>query len=324
MINDVLLFSLGLVLLYFGADFLVRGASQLARLARIRPLVIGVTIVAFGTSAPEMLVSMVAAWHGQVDVAVGNIIGSNIANIGLILGLTGLISVIFLGETQVKREIYWMLAASVVFAVFAWTDSVINHWEGLVLIAGIIVFSIVMIRQSLSDRRNQDLEEVPDEPEGLKKYSPLIRVAVYSGQIVAGIVVLIFGSNITIDSAINIARYLGVSEIVIGLSLVAFGTSLPELATSIISIIRRENAILVGNVVGSNIFNILFVGGVVSTVFEMPLAERVLNQDLPVMLGISFVLVPMIFPKNRLLRPLAGMLLLVYCGYIFYVFSGAL
>jgi cation:H+ antiporter len=226
MFANIILFILGLILLYIGAEFLVRGSSRLALLARIPPIIIGLTVVAFGTSFPEFVTSMVAAWQDKIDLAIGNIVGSNIANICLILGISGIIIPITIDPTTVKKELYWMMAASILFWIFG-LGGTINHLEGAVLFAGIFAFTLIMIRN-------------------------------YLAMTVGGIILLMFGSNWLIESATNIARALGVSDVVIGLSLVAFGTSLPELATAIIAIVRKENEILLGNIVGSNIFNILF------------------------------------------------------------------
>ena len=255
------LFFIGLLMLYGGAEYLVRGSSRLAIMVRIPPLIIGVTVVAFGTSSPEFIVSFVAALSDKIDVAIGNIIGSNIANIGLILGISGIIRSISLRDTSIAREYLWMIFSTILFWIFA-LNGLITHFEGIVLLLGIIIFTVYLIRLSIKERKNISInDEIPNESERFKSFSPGWRIGIYIFQIVCGIALLVWGSDVTIDAAMNIARILGVSEVIIGLSLVAFGTSLPELATAIISIIRREKAILIGNIIGSNIFNILFVGG---------------------------------------------------------------
>ena len=267
MLGNIFLFIIGLILLYVGAEFLVRGSSRLALLFRISPIVIGLTVVAFGTSFPEFVTSMVAAWQDKIDLAIGNIIGSNIANICLILGISGLIIPVAIDTKTVQKELYWMIISSVLFWIFGFNGT-INHIEGSILFAGIIVFTLIMVRISLKERETNEKEISFDHE--LKKIHRLpipIRFSIYTVMTIGGVVLLMFGSDLLIKSATYIARAIGVSEVVIGLSLVAFGTSLPELATAIIAIMRRENEILVGNIVGSNIFNILFVGGALSAFF---------------------------------------------------------
>ncbi len=320
MLGDIFLFLIGLVLLYFGAELLVRGSSRLALLARIRPMVIGLTVVAFGTSFPEFVTSLVAALQDKVDVAVGNIIGSNIANICLILGVSGLLRPILVEPGTVKKEIFWLLGATVLFMLFSF-GGYINRVEGIILIAGVIVFTALLIRTSAKERKNnKDDESFTSEPSRLKNMSIPLRFGLYSIMTIAGIAVLVYGSEWLIISATNIARKLGVSEIIIGLSLVAFGTSLPELATAVISILRKENEILIGNIVGSNIFNLLFVGGMLSTFFQVPINNRVISFDLPVMLIISLLLIPIVFWRKAISRLSGGILLSVYLIYIAYIF----
>jgi cation:H+ antiporter len=309
MIVDLILFFIGLFLLYLGADFLVNGAARLAVMARINPLIVGVTVVAFGTSSPEFIVSFVAAISGHIDVASGNIVGSNIANIALILGVSSLLRPLFMEKTDVRRESYWMIAASLIFWIFC-LNGIVSHIEGSLLFTGIIVFTIVLVGQSVRDRRRNEFI-APEDISRFKDLPNWVKGLIYLVYVVGGIGILIWGSNITIDSATNIARALGISEILIGLSLVAFGTSLPELATAIISIIRREKAILIGNVIGSNIFNILFVGGSLSGIFTIPIASRMISIDIPLMLLISLLLVPVIVRTKQISR-LVGTLLLAY------------
>ncbi len=321
MLIQVLLFLTGLFLLYLGAEFLVRGAANLAYLANIRPFVVGVTVVAFGTSSPEIIVSFVAAFSKQMDVALGNIVGSNIANIGLILGISALLKPVLVTRKMVGREMYWMLAASILFWIFSY-DRTIDPWQGMVMFAGIIIFTTQLVRSGMQERemvKNSD-EKGKESIKRLLKYSPRVRVLVYLALIAISIFILVWGSNITISSATGIARMLGVSEIVIGLSLVAFGTSLPELATAIISIIRRENEILVGNVVGSNLFNLLFVGGAVSSFYGINTTGKVVFIDLPVMLAFSLVLVPAVLWWKRINRWLGALLLGGYGFYIALIF----
>jgi cation:H+ antiporter len=303
-----------------GAEFLVRGSSRLALLFRISPIVIGLTVVAFGTSFPEFITSMVAAWQDKIDLAIGNIVGSNIVNICLILGISGLVIPITIDTKTVKKELYWMMAASVLFWIFG-MGGTINHIEGAVLFSGIIVFTLIMIRTSLKERQNNK-DEITFTHE-LKKIHRLplpARFIIYSIMTIGGILLLMFGSDLLIKSATYIARALGVSEVVIGLSLVAFGTSLPELATAIIAIIRKENEILVGNIVGSNIFNILFVGGVLSAFFTAPINQRISTIDTPIMLVISLFLVVLVLVRKRISHLTGFFLFIIYIIYIIFTF----
>ena len=320
MFANILLFTLGLILLYVGAEFLVRGSSRLALLARIPPIIIGLTVVAFGTSFPEFVTSMVAAWQDKIDLAIGNIVGSNIANICLILGISGIIIPITIDPTTVKKELYWMMAASILFWIFG-LGGTINHLEGAVLFVGIFAFTLTMIRNSMKERQNiKDEESLTRESEKLHKLPVSARFSIYLVMTVGGIILLMFGSNWLIESATNIARAFGVSEVIIGLSLVAFGTSLPELATAIIAIVRKENEILLGNIVGSNIFNILFVGGVLSTFFTAPLNPRIISFDLPVMLILSFFITLVVIKRKKISHLTGGFLFTIYILYIIFIF----
>jgi cation:H+ antiporter len=318
MVLNFLLFFFGLFLLYLGAEFLVRGASKIALMARISPLIIGVTVVAFGTSSPEFIVSFVAAFSNKPDLAIGNIVGSNIANIGLILGVSALIRTVKLRKTKIAIEVYWMLGSSLVFFIFA-LNKMLDRWEGFILVSALLIFIILSIKTTIKDRKNTSASnEIP-----IGKINNLpkpIQIIIYAVSVILGIIILILGSNITIDSAVYIAREFGVSEIIIGLTLVAFGTSLPELATAIISIIKKENAILIGNVIGSNIFNILCVGGFVSSFIAIPVRDRVINFDLPVMIFISVLILPVVFKWNKIPRVFGIFLLLIYFSYITFSF----
>ncbi len=318
MIINFLLFFFGLFLLYLGAEFLVRGASKIALMARISPLIVGVTVVAFGTSSPEIIVSFVAAFSNKADLAIGNIVGSNIANIGLILGVSALIRTVKLRKTKIATEVYWMLGASVLFFIFAF-NNMLDRWEGIILVSALLIFIILSIKTSLKDRNNKS--EANDKPVGkIENLTKSNQIIVYIASVLTGISILIWGSNITIDSAVFIAREFGISEIIIGLTLVAFGTSLPELATAIISIIKKENAILIGNVIGSNIFNILCVGGLVSSFIAIPIKERVIHFDLPFMMFISLLILPVVFKWNKIPRVFGIFLLMLYFSYIAFSF----
>lgn len=318
MLINFLQFFFGLFLLYLGAEFLVRGASKIALMARISPLIVGVTVVAFGTSSPEIIVSFVAAFSKKPDLAIGNIVGSNIANIGLILGVSALIRTVKLWKTKIAIEVYWMLGASILFFLFAFNNT-LENWEGLILVAALLIFIVLSVKTSIKDRRNMSTSSEIQNGKINNLAKPL-QIIIYVFAVIAGIIILIWGSNITIDSAVFIAREFGISEIIIGLTLVAFGTSLPELATALISIIKKENAILIGNVIGSNIFNILCVGGLVSSFIEIPVKDRVINFDLPVMIFVSVLILPVVYKWNKIPRVFGIFLLLIYFSYITFSF----
>jgi len=313
----ILLFLLGLFLLYLGAELLVRGASRLALILRISPIVVGLTVVAFGTSSPEFLVSFVAAYNGNIDVAVGNIVGSNIANIGLIIGLSALIKPIVGFKDDIKSELYWLLGVSFVFWFFAF-NNIISHVEGILLFAGIIIFTAILVKESIKDRKPNDLD-VPPISTGfaiIDRQSEKIRMLIFALWALLGIGILGYGSDMTIDSAVFIAAELGISQVVIGLTMVAFGTSLPELATAIISIIKNENQILIGNIIGSNLFNMLAVAGPIAAIFPIPFSEHVIWFDFPVMIFFTVVLFLILLIKQAIPRILGLVILGLYIFYI--------
>jgi cation:H+ antiporter len=213
-----------------------------------------------------------------------------------------------------------MMASSILFWIFGFGGT-INHIEGAVLFSGIFVFTLIMIRLSIRERKNNKEEEsFARESERVHKLPLLARFIIYSVMTIVGMFLLMLGSEWLIESATNIARALGVSEVVIGLSLVAFGTSLPELATAIIAIVRKENEILLGNIVGSNIFNILFVGGFLSTFFTAPINQRIIAIDLPIMLIVSLFLVVIVLKRKKISRLTSSLLFIIYITYISYIF----
>ncbi len=318
MLSEVMLFFSGLALLYAGAELLVGASSRIALLLKVAPIIVGLTVVAFGTSSPEFLVSFMAALRGQIDVAVGNIVGSNIANIGLVLAFSTLLRPIRRVLANIKEELVWVVAASGLFWYFA-SDLVIVWYEGALLTAGIILFTTLLIRQSIKDRKSIS-EEVPPVNVGwawLDGQRDIVKIMIFSIGVIAGIAVLAWGSRLTIDSAVTIAEHLGISQIVIGLTMVAFGTSLPELATGIISVIKKENEILVGNVIGSNLFNILGVAGPIALFFKIPVKEHALIFDFPVMMIFTFLLVAALWGFKSLNRLFA---LLFFSGYLAYIY----
>lgn len=264
-----LLFVVGLLGLFFGGEYLVRGASSIARRFGISPLVIGLTIVGFGTSAPEMLVSVNAALAGQPAIAIGNVLGSNIANILLILGVSAVIAPLIIPARQLARDLAFMLLATGAIWVML-LDGMVTRLEGGLLIAGLAVFLYMAFSAG----------SVPQEEDAVETSVPKSALMT-----VGGLVLLVIGAHFLVDSASTIARTYGISEAVIGLTIVAVGTSLPELATSVIAAFRRQTEIAVGNVVGSNIFNIFSILGITALITPIPAEARFAFVDMPWVAG---------------------------------------
>lgn len=303
----------GFVLLFFGGDWLVEGGVALARRFRISPLVIGMTIVAFGTSAPELLVSLISAIKGSAGIAVGNVVGSNIANIGLILGLTALICPIETDNSKVIRHGSIMIVASLLLIVFA-LNSGITRIEGLILFACLILFTTISVRKGRTQPQEADI----DSQEG-KSMTVLAAI----GLIVLSCAMLAFGADILVDGATTIASAIGVSDKVIGLTIVALGTSLPELAASVAAAFKKQMDISIGNIIGSNIFNILCVLGVSTSIKPISLEFRDYSNDFIWMLGFSvFIIIftTMRKKKGRLGRTAGILFLLAYAVYAWSLF----
>lgn len=311
------LFIIGFVLLISGAEFLVRGASKLAIVAGISPLVVGLTVVAYGTSSPEVAVTVQAALAGQADIAIGNVVGSNIANILLIIGLAATAAPLFVSRRLIRFDVPFMVALSFV-VLFISLDGTLSRIEGIFLLIGAVVYSVITIRQS----RQKTEEETPEEKlvNELKKaeeQSGPVGILIQLGFIVLGLAMLVLGSRWLINGAVVVARLLGVSELVISLTIIAVGTSLPEVATSIIASLRGERDIAVGNAVGSNIFNILLVLGSCSTVSAagISVSPDALRFDIPVMIVVAISCLP-VFYTGFVIARWEGILYLGY--YIIY------
>jgi cation:H+ antiporter len=279
----------GLLLLIWGADRFVHGAAALARNLGVAPLMIGLTIVAFATSAPEILVSVVAALRGETDLAVGNAIGSNIANIGLVLGVTALIRPIELKSATLRREMPALLAVSLL-TVALFLDSQLNRVDGFVLLTGLVIVIIWLVRLGLRSSSTDPLQADFDAeiPRDMKTGVAVI-------WLVVGLGALLVGAELLVDGAVDIARAVGVSEVVIGITLVALATSLPELAVSAVSAIKGEYGLAIGNIVGSNIFNLLAVVGVAAAIQPAVLPPSVLSLHIFVMVAFTLVLFAMTY-----------------------------
>ncbi len=298
---------LGIILLYLGAEALVRGSTSLALRFGISPLIAGLTIVAFGTSAPELTVSMSAAFDGLGDVAVGNVVGSNIFNIAVILGLTAIIRPPSVHLKLIRREIPIMILISLVaFALVA--SGEVSRFFGIILTAGLIFYTLSTIRLA---RREQDAIDLPE-------IGPLSKVPIVVSLVMVGVglALLVWGSRWFVDGAIFLARSIGVSEAVIGLTIVSAGTSLPELATSVVAALRRHSDVAIGNVVGSCIFNVLCILGITATIQPLS-AQGIALRDVVFMLGTAVILLPFAHTQRSISRFEGLALLGIYGIYLY-------
>lgn len=313
MFEAVAFLIIGLVFLVWSADKLVYGAAALARNFGISPLVIGMTILAMGSSAPEMMVSATAALDGKTDTAVGNVLGSNIANIALILGITALIKPLSISSGVLRRELPLMIGVTLLAGILLW-DSYLGFYEGVLLFILFAAFIIAMLQISRKEKAlgNSDplLEEQESEvPEGVSNGKAAMWVVI-------GLIVLPLSADALVDSAVVIAQYFGMSDLVIGLTIIAIGTSLPELAASLAGVMKGEDDMAVGNIIGSNVFNILAVMGIPGILNPSLLNEFAMGRDFWVMLGVSLLLVLMALGKSRSVNRYEGAaLLFCFIGY---------
>jgi cation:H+ antiporter len=298
-----LFFALGLAMLFFGGEALVRGASAVARHFHLSPMVIGLTIVGFGTSAPELLVSLQAALEGQPEIAIGNVVGSNIANILLILGISALIAPLIIPGQKMWRDLAFMLAATAILWAML-LGGEITRLYGAGLFAGLLVFLFATFKFG-------KIEPDPDRPEEnqFKAW----------GFTIGGLIILVIGARLLVDSAVEIATAFGISEAVIGLTIVAVGTSLPELATSVIAAYRRQTEIAVGNIVGSNIFNIFGILGLTAMIAPIPADPRFAAIDMPWAMATAVGLTVLAFVLKGLPRIAGLVLLAAYAGYLWFM-----
>ncbi|MCK8046567.1 calcium/sodium antiporter [Shewanella sp. 1CM18E] len=294
----------GFLILTVGAEALVRGASQIALRLGLTPLIIGLTIVAFGTSAPELAVSVKSAIAGNSGIALGNVIGSNIANIGLILGITALIRPIKIESQMVRRDIPIMIGASLLF----WSlllDGGLSFWDGAILSALLVAY----LTFSYFTAEKQTDDDVEDT-----KQNPILSVLF----IVIGISMLVGGGILFVDGAVAMAQSFGISEVIIGLTIVAIGTSMPELVTSIVAALKGQSDIAIGNVVGSNLFNILGILGVTALIHPI-IGSEISNLDWSAMIAFAVILLPFAYTGLRIGRREAALLVLGYVAYIGYL-----
>ncbi len=308
-VQDFLFIVLGLVLLILGGNWLLKAAVALSLKLNIPKIVIGMTVVSFATSAPELIVSIKAALDGFPDLALGNVVGSNIANLGLVLAIT-----VLMGSIQVRKSFYttdWpvMMAASLLFVGFVYFDGTLQQYEGIIMVVFLFVFLVYLLRF----QKTAVVDELPEDDTPL----PLYKTVLFLG---LGGVALWGGSELLINGAIGLASSFGVSDRIIGVTVVSVGTSIPELAASIIAIIKKEKAISLGNLIGSNIFNLLAVLGITAMITPINVVDQgLLTNDIFWMLGISFLILPLVFfPKSLRLGWREGLLLLgIYITFVY-------
>ena len=307
----------GLIVLLLGGDVLVRGSVSLARRLGVSTLIIGLTVVALGTSAPELVVSVEAVVAGSPGIAIGNVVGSNIANILLVLGVPALLAPIVCGGRLLKRTVLYMVLASILLVALSWTEAL--RWgHGLVLLALFAAFLADSYRRAMRDQ--EDAMAVASEVEEIQSVSGSVAVALLA--VGGGLLALMLGSYLLILGASAIAQRFGVSEAVIGLTLVAIGTSLPELATCVMAALRRHGAVAIGNVIGSNLLNILAVMGAASVVGTVPVPAKFFGFDYWVMLGAALLLLPFVLRRQPIGRTAGAFLALAYGAYVASQFLG--
>ena len=321
MLSAIIFLILGLVLLVYAADYLVKGASHVATDLGISPLVVGLTVVAFGTSAPELAVSIMSAFKGEADLAVGNVVGSNIFNVLLILGLSAMIVPLVVHQQLVRFDVPIMIGTSLLLYGLSY-DGKISLIDGALLFGIALAYTTFLIRQS---RKEKDAEVVAEYQAEYGQHGEKPKWARNILFIVLGLAGLVLGSRWLVEGAVFIARHFGVSELIIGLTIVAAGTSLPEVATSIIAAVKGERDIAVGNVVGSNIFNIVVVLGLSSIVAPsgVEVDAAALKFDIPVMIGVALACLPIFLHNHMISRTNGAFFFLCYVAYVTYLIATA-
>jgi cation:H+ antiporter len=304
------LIVVALVILTLGAEGLVRGSSSIALRLGLTPLLVGLTVVAFGTSSPELVVSVKAALLGQGNIAVGNVVGSNIFNIGVILGLTALICPVLVKVQLIKLDVPIMVVVALVLPLLLLGSLKLNRWEGSLLMVGAVVYTAFTIKQARREASANWKNEFDEGIPARTKHWSLDIIYMFGG-----LALLVFGSRLLVDNCIAVAQALGISEAIIGLTIVAAGTSMPELATSVVAAVRKEPDIAIGNIVGSNIFNILAILGISSVTAPLT-ADGIRFSDYAVMIGLSILLLPVVRSGSRLSRMEGVLLLVCYTAYV--------
>ncbi len=314
MLWQLLIFAVGLGALYLGAEWLVRGAASLALKYGVRRLVVGITVVALGTSMPEFVVNFFAALSDEDSLALGNIVGSNICNIALILGSTALILPMAVAPGTLRKEYPIMMMVMVLFYLVA-LDGTISQLDGLLLVGGLVAFLLFLVIDCKRHARKASKEDLP-ELERQDMMSPTWKkVVLLSG----GVVLLAVGARLMVLAAVHIAQALDINPVVVGLTVVAIGTSLPELAASVVSALKKDPDMSMGNVLGSNLLNVLFVVGLVSMIRPLTVDTEALAIHFPVMLGFGVLLLPLAWTSYRITRLEGGVLVAAFVGYMVYV-----
>lgn len=306
MIFTIIILVIGMVFIYLGAEGLVWGGTGIATKFKISPMVIGLTVVAFGTSLPEFTVSLYSVLNGVNDIALGNIVGSNIANVALILAAAAIVFPIAVDFKIVRNELFIVIAISILFLALS-ADGSISRIDGIILVLGLIIYLIRLVKRPT---RSHELEF--EEPKG--------NIVIFVLTVVIGLLALILGTQLFIESAVKIARVLGMSELVIGLTIVAIGTSLPELATSLVAAFHKHSEIVLGNIMGSNVFNLMAVMGVVPMFKAIDVPAQVIYIQLPLMLGLTIILLPILKLGNGVKRSAGVALLAIYIIFTVYLY----
>ena len=313
MIITIAQFVGGFVLLLFGAEYLVRGAVSLARRLKVTPMIIGMTIVAYGTTSPELVVSIQAAVDGLPGISVGNVVGSNIANILLILGASAVIFPIVTNAKALYRDAAMMMGSALLFTALALSGT-IERWQGLLMVAILITFSLYAFRTERRKGKANDPGDLPEELADEFKETPQATwLAVLS--VVGGVVAVVIGARLLVSGAVVTAKALGVAEEVIGLTIVAVGTSLPELATAVVAALRKHSEVAVGNILGAGMYNLLAIMGLVGLVAPIPIPQQILLFDLWFMLAVPVMLLAFLLLRGGLSRPVGALFL---CGFVAY------
>jgi len=323
MVVQILILLVSLVVLVWSADKFVFGASSLARNVGISPMIIGLTIVAMGSSAPEMMIAATASLHGNPNTAIGNAIGSNITNIALVLGITALFQPLTVSSSTIKRELPLVLAITAL-AYWMISDDYFSFTEGVILILGFVIFIVTLLLITLSKTKNKPLDD-PMILEAEQEVPEAVNLKKSLFWLAFGMILLPLSASYLVDSSVYIAKFFGISDLVIGLTVIAIGTSLPELAASIMSIIKKEDDLALGNIIGSNIFNILAVLSLTGLIAPGKIDPNAATRDAPYMLGVTLLLFILCFGRRlgnfRITRLKGGLLLLVFIAYQILLFS---
>jgi cation:H+ antiporter len=302
---SIILLVLGLAILIKGSDFFVGSAAFIARHYGVSELIIGLTLVSMGTSLPELAASVYASYNGQGGIAVGNVVGSNIANIALVLGVCLLLKQIAIKKRMLKRDGLVMLGVSLLFIIIIYDG--IERWEGLVLMVIFAVYILYLYTQNKAERLDCETTDVCEQVEQKEG-----KLGIEVGKLVIGCIGVILGAKLLVDSAVDIAGHFGISQSVIGSTLVAFGTSVPELAVSLTAILRKHQDISIGNIIGSNIFNILWVIGVAAMLNPLAVDNILINTNIPIMLIVAALLLMFMAIGNKLKRWQGGVFVAIY------------